>query len=85
MIGSFEKKPENGGMPTSDECADQEDGVRLRHQLSEAAHLADVLLARERVDDDAGREEEQRLEEGVRHQVEHRVWHKHRCPAPRNM
>ena len=38
----------------------------------QTAHLADVLLAGELVDDDARGEEEQRLEEGMRHQVEHR-------------
>ena len=47
--------------------------LRERHQLAEAAQLADVLLAGERVDDDPGGEEEQRLEERVRHQVEHRA------------
>ena len=38
--------------------------------LAEAAHFAHVLLAGERMDDGAGGEEEQRLEEGVGHQVE---------------
>ena len=54
------------------EPADPEADPRERHQAPQPAHLADVLLAGERVDDDARREEEQRLEEGVRHQVEHR-------------
>ena len=47
--------------------------------------LADVLLAGERVDDDPGREEEQRLEERVRHQVEHRARVRAESPAPTNM
>ena len=38
--------------------------------LAQAAHLAHVLLAGERVDDGAGGEEEQRLEEGVGDEVE---------------
>ena len=38
--------------------------------FAQAAHVAHVLLAAERVDDGAGGEEEQRLEEGVRDQVE---------------
>ena len=41
-----------------------------RDALAEAAHLAHVLLAGERVDDGAGGEEEQRLEEGVGEEVE---------------
>ena len=39
--------------------------------LPQAAHLAHVLLAAERVNHRARAEEEQRLEERVRHQVEH--------------
>ena len=46
--------------------------MRVRHLLAEAAHLPDVLLAVEAVDDDARGEEQQRLEEGVREEVEHR-------------
>ena len=38
--------------------------------LAEAAHEAHVLLAREGVDDGAGGEEEERLEEGVGEEVE---------------
>ena len=37
--------------------------------LREAAHASDVLLVVERVDHDAGAEEQQRLEERVRDQV----------------
>jgi hypothetical protein len=59
--------------PDEGERTDQEGDVRLRQRAAEPAHLADVLLAGEVVDDDAGGQEEQRLEEGVRHQVEHRV------------
>ena len=38
----------------------------------QAAHLPDVLLMMEHDDDRAGAEEEQRLEEGVREEMEHR-------------
>ena len=47
--------------------------MRPWHDRLQPTHLADVLLAAEMVDHDAGRHEEQRLEEGVRHQVEDRV------------
>ncbi len=38
--------------------------------LAQAAHVAHVLLAGERVDDGAGGEEEERLEEGVGEEME---------------
>ena len=41
------------------------------HELLEAAHAPDVLLLVAAVDDGAGAEEEQRLEERVREQMEH--------------
>ena len=44
-IASFEKKPANGGMPTSARPPIEHCDVRQRHQLAQAAHLADVLLA----------------------------------------
>ena len=47
--------------------------MRERHHLLQAAHLPDVLLAGEVVDDHARRKEQQRLEERVRHEVEHCV------------
>jgi hypothetical protein len=59
---SFEKKPANGGMPTSES-----------EPTRKPAHAPHVLLADERVDDETGGEEEERLEERVRHQVEHPV------------
>ena len=73
MIASFEKKPANGGTPTS--ASEPARNAHFVHGISraDAAHVADVLFARQRVDDDAGRHEEQRLEERVRHQVEHPV------------
>ena len=59
--------------PGEREPADQHRPPRLRHQPPQAAHLSDVLLPAQRVDDDPCAEEEQRLEERVRHQQEHRV------------
>ena len=50
--------------------ADDERGGGDRHQLAERAHLAHVLLVVHAVDHRAGAEEQQRLEEGVRHHVE---------------
>src|SRR5919204_263055 len=56
--------------PDERERAGEEAPARERHQPADALHLPDVLLAPERVDDEPGRHEEQRLEERVRHQVE---------------
>ena len=55
------------------EDTDEERDVSSRHRAFQPSHPADVLLPAEVVDHDAGRHEEQRLEEGVRHQVEDRV------------
>ncbi len=66
------KKPANGGTPAIAQRADQERPEGDRHLGAQAAHLADVLLAAHAVDHAAGAEEQQRLEEGVRHQVEDR-------------
>ena len=53
------------------EAADDHAAVGERHHLAEAGHAVEVLVAAHRGDHRAGRHEEQRLEEGVRHQVEH--------------
>ena len=55
MIASFDQKPESGGMPIS---ASAPTGTRAwvyGMHLAQAAHLADVLLAAEVVDDHARR------------------------------
>ena len=52
--------------------AEGERRSRDAHRLREAAHFPDVLLVVQRVDDRACAEEEQRLEECVRPQMEHR-------------
>jgi hypothetical protein len=55
------------------ERAHEEGDVRSGEHALEAAHLPDVLLAVQVVDDETGGHEQQRLEEGVRHEVEDRV------------
>ena len=67
-------RPEAGErrQPDEGERPDQERDMRSRECVLQAAHPPHVLLVREVVDDDARREEEQRLEERVRQQVEDR-------------
>ena len=52
--------------------AEQEGDPGDGHVLAHATHPADVLVVVHADDHRAGRQEQQRLEEGVRHQVEHR-------------
>ena len=68
-------RPETGERRDADQGqrADHEHQPRPRHEPAETAHPADVLLAGEVVDDQPRGEEEQRLEERVREQVEHPV------------
>ena len=54
------------------EGADPHHGIGDGDFLPDAAHFADILLLRHRMDDGAGAEEEQRLEEGMGEEVEHR-------------
>ncbi len=54
------------------EGADRHHRPGDRHRFADAAHVAHVLLVMQAVDDRARAEEEQRLEESVREQVEHR-------------
>ena len=73
MIESLEKKPEKGGMPTS-ASAPIRNTVRVYGSTLPSPPMRRMSCSpRERVDDDPGGQEEQRLEEGVRHQVEHRA------------
>ena len=46
------------GNAANRERADQHRPKRERHLLAQAAHAADVLFVRERVDDDAGAQEQ---------------------------
>ena len=84
-IGSFEKKPENGGIADERERADQEreyvNGMSWRRPpiFRMSCSPASAWMS------DAGREEEQRLEERVRQQVEHRRSQYAPMPTPTNM
>ena len=53
--------------------ADQTGPVGNRHVLPEIAHLAHVLLVMHTDDHRASGKEQQRLEEGMSHQMEHRT------------
>ena len=71
MIGSLEKKPENGGMPTSASPPTRKATYVFGISLPRPPILRMSCSSIERVDDDAGGEEQERLEERVREQVEH--------------
>ena len=78
MMASLEKKPAvpmivRGNADAGQrQRADDHHPVGVRDQLAQAAHLAHVLLVGDGMDDRARAEEQQRLEEGVREQVEDR-------------
>ena len=63
-VGDERQRRKGGG-------ADGEGPEHGGQLAAEPAHLEDVVLVGERLDDHAGAEEEQGLEEGVRHEVEH--------------
>ena len=69
-ISSFEKNPASGGRPAIAIVPMRNVQIRDRQVLLQAAHVAQVLLAVQRVDDRARSEEQQRLEERVRVEVE---------------
>jgi hypothetical protein len=71
MIESFEKNPANGGMPHSARPADHHRDVGDRHVLAQSAHVAHVLVVVHGDDHGPCTQEQQRLEERVRHEVEH--------------
>jgi hypothetical protein len=52
------------------QCADPHREVGDRHVLAQAAHVAHVLIMVHADDDRAGRQEQQRLEEGMGHKME---------------
>src|SRR4051812_17892748 len=63
-------EPAGGKRETRDRQRGREERIkRDRRLLAEPAHILQVLLAAERVDDGSGAEEEQRLEERVRNDV----------------
>ena len=68
-MSSFDQKPANGTMPASARAPARKVHVVIGSFLRKAAHLEQVLRV-DCVDDGAGREEQERLEEGVRDQVE---------------
>ena len=69
-ISSLLKKPASGGMPGDRHRADQHRPVGDRDLLRQAAHPAHVLLVVDGVDHRSRIEEQQALEEAVRHEVE---------------
>ena len=68
-MASFEKKPANGGEPGDGKDRRGHGPESDGEFLAKAAHLAHVLLAAHGVNDGAGGEEEQRLEERVRDEM----------------
>ncbi|OPZ12867.1 MAG: hypothetical protein BWZ07_00979 [Alphaproteobacteria bacterium ADurb.BinA280] len=55
------------------QCANQGSDPGDGHVLAQTTHPAHVLLVMHPDDDRAGSKEQQRLEEGMRHQMEHRA------------
>ena len=79
-ISSFDQNPDSGGTAEMVSHPMMKQADVIGQVLAERAHASHVLLVVEPVDHRAGREEQQRLEEGVGDHVEHRG---HVAPASR--
>jgi hypothetical protein len=68
--GVFAEETGSEGEAGNGETGYSESDKRYRHGFSEATHVAEILFASEAVNNTAGSEEQESLEERVSHQVE---------------